>query len=144
MHPEHGMAGRTRAGQGVELDLVSRDAVREEQVARAVQGRRKLGRGDAGPETQHGGAGVDVGPGLVDLQLAVAWVEDEGVGAAVALLVVLRPGRRPLPVEQVGVLRAADRVGARRRRRRQGQELLARPGGAVGELHLLHPGAREA
>ena len=81
---------RRAVQQAVDLDPVPSDAVGQDDVARGVSDGADLRGGQPGADLQHrrtqrGAEGIAV---FVDLQVAVARIEDEGVGAAVALHIV--------------------------------------------------------
>ena len=115
----------------IEGDLIACDAVGQDQGARTGRGDAELGCSDARAELEDGGAGGTIAVVLIDLHLAVAGVVDEGVGAAVALLVggvaaAVEGVRRGRPIKpDVGGRAGGGKV----------DQLLTGEAAAIGELH---------
>ena len=142
-HAEAGHAAGAERRHAVDLHAVARRAISQDDTALGVGGDAYLGSRKAGPKLQRR-LGRVRGLALVDFQLAIAWIEDEGVGTAVALLVILTSSRRALAVERVGTARAKQGVGARRADVDEGGDLGAGPDRAIGEDNLGHARCRLA
>ena len=102
-----------------------------------VAGNGDVGRGDARTELQDV-VGVIVVVAFVDLQLAIALIVDEGIAAAVALLVVLRSSGCALAVEGVGTGRTVETIATRSTSLFQLDQLLLAQAAAIGEEDLLY------
>ena len=123
-------AERSLVEFAVQRDPIAAGSVGEDQVAGAIAADDERRSGDPGPELDDGGRIGLVAVVLVDLQMAVASIVDEGIGAAIAL----RVGCKSLTIKSVGGEGAVEGGVGRGTGGFNRDQLPPRERGSVGEV----------